>query len=328
MRLLPLLYMTLVAAPLAASQDWLSLLVPGTLPAGRRVELSLRLDQSQRELWARNDGAQVITREALGQVVQRRLEGAAELRWQASPSVSAFVAVPVAFAELAVWTGAVSDPRVDDPAVQRSQGLGDLRLGLRQDLDTGHGAGFGWSLAATAPTGLGPWEAPHPAAATGAGRWAGELELFSQWQRGHWHWHSAAGGGLQFGREAVLSSAAPIAYDDAGALTLPAALTGPAYLDPRWSAQGALGLGWDWYQDQDERHSVTLALCARRQGPLSIGGTVVPDSDSSQLWLQPELQARFAGLQALAGWQSPYLESLNTAVPYWGELHFRLDHDF
>lgn len=316
------------AVPLAASQDWLSLPVPGALAEGKRVELSFSIDQSQAEQWARRDGALVITREAFGQVVQRRLEGALGLRWQATPSFSAFVAAPVAFAEMAVWTGAVSSPRVDDPAVQRSQGLGDLRLGLRQDLGLSHGAAFGWSLAAIAPTGLGPWEAPHPAAATGEGRWAGALDLFSQWQTGRWHWHSAAGAGLQFGREDVLSSAAPIAYDDAGALTLPAELTGAVYLDPRWNAQGAIGLGWDWYQDQDERHSLTLAVCGRRLGPLSIGGTAVPDSDSSQLWLQPELQARFAGLQALAGWQSPYLIALNTAAPYWGELHFRLDHAF
>lgn len=319
--------MALATAPLAASQDWLSLPVPAALPSGRRVELSLGLGQAQRELWSRGGGSQVITREALGQVVQRRLEGALGLRWQATPSLSAFAAVPGVFAELAVWSGGLSNPRVDDPAVQRSQGLGDLRLGLRQDLDFG-GSGLGWSLAATAPTGLGPWEAPHPAAATGEGRWAAELALFSQGRLGRWHWHSAVRGGLQLGREAVLSGGAPIGYLDAGPVLLPAAQTGPAYLDPRWSAGGALGLGWDWYQDQEERHSVALAVCARRQGPLSVGRAPVPDTDSSLLYLQPELQARFAGLHALAGWQSPALESLNAAVPYWGELHFRLDHAF
>jgi hypothetical protein len=270
----------------------------------------------------------VIQRESGGQVVQRRLEGGLGLRWQATPSVSATLDVPVAFAELAVWFGGPTSPRVDDPSARRSQGLGDLSLGLRQDLAARHGAAAGWALAFTAPTGLGPWEAPHPLAATGAGRWAGELGLFGSLQRGNWHLHSAAAGGLQLGREAVLSAAAPVGYDEAGALFLPPALSGPAYLDPRWSAQGALGLGWDWFADETDRHSLTLSLCARRQGPLGVGGAAVDNTESALLWLQPELQARFSGLNALAGWQSPPLESLNASVPAWGELHFRLDHAF
>jgi hypothetical protein len=294
--------------------------VPRPLPAP--VELSLRLDQAQRELWSHGT-AQVIPREGGVQVVQRSLEGSLDLRWQAAARTALSVSAPLSYDELAVWTGGIGYPRVDDPGVHRSQGLGDLQLGLRQDFGA-----LGWGLLLTAPTGLGPWEAPHPLAGTGEGRWAGDLRLSLRLDHAAWSFCANVQGGLQAGREAVLSAGAPIGYDDAGPIYLPASATGPAYLDPRWGSAGALGVGWTWFDDGIDRHSLALSVCGRQRTALSVGGAAVPDTDSALLWLQPELQARFKGLHALAGWQSPPLYSLNTPVPYWGELHFRLDHAF
>ena len=166
-RLLPLLPAVLLAAVLPASPDWMAMPIARPLPS--ILSLSLGLAQSQRESWGR-EGGSVLLKDAEGQKVQRLLQGRMDLRWQSGPYDSWVLTVPVVFNEAALWTGAVSSPRVDDAGVDRSQGLGDLGLGWRHDRGGALGGAWGLGLGLLAPTGLGPWEAPHPLAATGEGR--------------------------------------------------------------------------------------------------------------------------------------------------------------
>lgn len=308
-----------------ASDDWLA--QPWPRPLASKAELSLSLRQSQRETWAHQAGHPKLV-EGGWQKVQRSIIGSLGLRWQATPSGSLVLGVPGVFNEMAVWNGVEGWPRVNDPGVQRSQGLGDLSLEWRQDraLDQGHA--WGWSFGVVAPTGLGPWEAPHPMAGTGEGRWQALLRLTAGSDGPGWSFLSSAKAVYHAGKEAELSAAAPVSYDAAGARYLPAASTGAAYLDPRWGAEGAVGVGWHWYRSEDALHSLNLSLCASHLGPLSVGGRAVDETASLLVWVQPELQARFGELNALAGWQCPALLDDNLAVPFWGELILRVEHAF
>lgn len=319
------LFLAWLAVPLPASSDWLAQPLPR--PLAQAWEISLGLRQAQRETWAHRGGHALLV-EADGQKVERRLEGRLDLRWQAGPRGSLVLTVPLVFAELATWGGAVAWPRVDDPGVARSQGLGDLGLEWRHDRGGPQGWAWGFGLGLQGPSGLGPWEAPHPLAATGEGRWQGRLRLSAGHQGRSVGFFGTLAGRAQDGREAVLAPAAPLLYDAGGVRLVPAELAGPAYLAPRLGAEGVLGMAWDWHRDEDSRHSLGLSLAARHLGPWGVGGRAVEETAPTLVWLQPELQARFGGFGVLLGWQSPALYDDNLAVPYWGELILRLDHAF
>lgn len=315
-----LLLLILCTPPLAASDDWLAQPVPH--PLARAYELGLGVQQVQRETWAHENG-HVLLQESDGQKVQRVLSGSLDLRWQAGAHDSLEASFPLVFTEMAVWFGALTTPRLGDPSVERSQGLGDIEVGWRHDRGS-----WGLGLSLIGPSGLGPWDAPHPLAATGEGRWQGKLRVSAGLSGRSVSSFVSVTGFLQGGREAELSPVAPLLYDAGGVRFLPPAATGNVYLDPRWGAEGAWGLAWDWYRGDDSRHSLALSVAGRHLGPLGVGGRVIDDTAAARVWLQPELQARFGAFEALAAWQSPALLDDNLAVPYWGELHFKLSHAF
>lgn len=323
LRLLPLLL--LLTGPLAASDDWLSLAVPR--PLAVPWELSLGLDQAQRELWGQGASAPQM-QDSDGIKVQRVLAGWLDLRWQAGHSLSLGLHVPASFDELAVWTGGIAYPRLDDPGIARVQGLGDVSVSLRQDRGAPQGWALGWGLRLTAPTGLGPYESPQPLASTGEGRWQGRLRASAGGTWGAWQAFVDAQLSYQAGREAVLSPAAPLRYDEQGPVFAPPGLSGAVYLGPRWGARAALGVGWDWYHDDNARHSVALSAVAWQRAPLSLDGQAIAGTEEVLLTLQPELQARFGAFEALVGWQASPLWAQGLSLAYWGELHFRLDYGF
>jgi hypothetical protein len=313
--------------PLAASDDWLALPIPR--PLAQPWLLSIGLQQAQRELWAGDDGQAYILRDADGQKLQRRLSAELGLRWQATPSLSLGLSAPLHTSEWALWSGvAGAYPRLDDPGYLRNQGLGDLRIGLRQDWAAPQGLGFGWGLQLSGPSGLGPFEAPHPAIATGEGRWQGDLRgtLGGTW--GAWSCWLMAGLTHQAGRESVVSDLTPLSFQPDGPRFAPPGASGALHLDPRRGSRAALALGWDWFRGDDARHSVGLALQGRHQQALGLGGRAVDGTESLYLSLQPELQARFGAFNALVAWDSAPLFARHAYYPYYGELRFRLDHAF
>lgn len=325
LRRLTLLCALLASRPALASDDWLALALPRPLAAS--FELSLGLHQAQRELWAMQD-AWPQMQDQDGIKVQRFLAGAVSLRLQCSPSLSIGGALPGSFSELAVWTGGISYPRLDDPGVDRSQGLGDVSVYLRQDWGAPQGWALGWGLALTAPSGLGPYEAPQPLAATGEGRWQGSLRTVAGGSWGAWQAWADAELNYQAGKDSVLSTAAPLRYDAKGPVFAPAGLSGPVYLDPRWGARAVLGLGWDWFKDDASRHSVNVSAIARQRAPLSLNGRAIDGTEEVIVSLQPELQGRFGAFEALAGWDAPPLWAQGLSVAYWGELQFRVNYGF
>jgi hypothetical protein len=323
-RLPYILAVLMAAAALPASDDWLAQTVGR--PLGGAWELSLALHQAQRESWALGDGW-VWMQDADGQLKEQKLiEGELRLRWQASPAWSLDLAVPGVLSEFEPFSpaGTVSYPRLGDEAVRRSQGLGDLRLGLRWDAAPRPAGDFGFDVGLIAPSGQGPLEAPQPLASTGEGRWGLRAGAQAGRRVGAWQWRASVHGAYQAGREAQLSSAAPLAYAAAGPVYAPS--NGSVWLDGRSSVDGALGLGWDWHVDDDSRHSLALSLLASQRSPVSVNGAAVDGTESVGVALQPELQARFGGFSALGGWQSPWLYARGLPAPDWGELFLRLDH--
>lgn len=315
-----------MAGPLGASDDWLGLAVPS--PLARVLEVSLAVHQAQRETWARAADYAWMT-DTDGIIKQQRLiEGELGLRWQKTRHWSLGLAAPMVFAEMAPFAppGSVINFAPGDASLRRTQGLGDLRAGLRYQPGGSDGAwSQAWLLEGVAPTGLGPFEAGHPLAAIGEGRWAATLGWLLAVRAGAWHAHLDLRGRYQFGRESRVPERALI-YDSAAEAPRQGLPPGPAWLEPRMDLRAALGLGWDWFASQDQRQSLALALIGRQQQPWkSAQGTA--GSGSLSLALQPELQARYGSFNALAGWQSPFLYAVDVPAPDWGELHVRLDYE-
>lgn len=315
---------------MAASQDWLTLRHPRPLDPGQ-VELGLELRSADAQSWHR--GAELAwLRDADGLVKeQRRMDGELQLRWQATARLALELDVPAVMAELAPLppVGFYYNFRLNDPTLRRSEGLGDLRLGARGVLAWDpKGFSAGWLLQLTAPTGLGPFEAPQPLAATGDGRWQAQAGFSAGCQFGEFQVWAQSQARLQFGRQADLSAAAPVSYDPSGPQYLPQA--GAQWLSPRWGSDSVLGLGWDWYHDEDSRHSLAIEVVGRQLQGLGAGDafSALGGTDSASLAVIPQLQARFGRFHALGGWQAPFLFATNMPAPDYGQLILRADYAF
>jgi hypothetical protein len=296
------------------------------MPVGGRLnrnwDFGLAVHQAQQETWGLGE-AFAWLRDSDGIAKRRRV---VESEWRIRRQMggaSLCLAVPVALLELEPFSVAPSYPRLDDAWTRWGAGLGDLRLGLRWDA-----AGRAWDALLhgelSAPSGEGPFQAAQPLVATGSGRWALHAGGGAGLHAGAWQLRAAVRASLQLGRAEDVKPATPLAYDGDGPVYAP--LSGPLWLNERWGADAALGLGWDWFVDADSRHSLTLSLLAVQTGPLRMEGREVAGSAAQGLALQPELHARYGDFAALGAWRSAWLWARGLPAADFGELFLRLDY--
>ncbi|HXC62718.1 MAG TPA: hypothetical protein VNZ67_00090 [bacterium] len=328
-----------------AQEDWLNLQVPDPMP-GRRFEVAGQILSGESDLWAngafqtdysRNTDL-VVPNGGTPTVSVKELAMEVELRGRVWRNVIVEADLPLVLTEVsaAVALAGTSYPP-DSPNALRGGGLGDIRLGLRGPwLGAAPGPQLGWSLGLIAPTGQGPFDSTTPLAATGDGRWQvqpglvcggggdGDLEAWIQVQ-GRW----------QFGREAWVSSLAPLGYTGTvqNSTYVTAKTSGAVWLNPRWGGDAAAGLGWNWYRDADQRHTLAVELLGHWLSPWVIDGVdqgLVDDGteDECSVQVEPELQAHFGAFTAVGGWRSAVLYGTGVPDPYWGQLIFNASYAF
>jgi hypothetical protein len=309
-------------APALPAQDWAGLKAPQAAEPGARA-LGVSVDYGSFQRWALPGGnAALLDVDGLVKQ-QQRIEVGLELDWQWNDRWGCRLALPYRFAEFSRLPpeGFVYNFRLDDPNLRRAENTGDLSLDLRR----AWGPWLGAALEITAPTGLGPFEAPHPMVATGEGRWQFEPRFIAGAETGEHQFWLQAGFPVQAGREANLSSQAPLGFEAAGPQT-PSG--GGAWLGPRYGAHGVAGWAWIWYRDKDSRHALALEADAWLRGAWNVGGNDLPGTQQQSLVLVPQLMSDFGRFKALAAWTSPVLASQNVPVSTYGTTHLRVLYGF
>jgi hypothetical protein len=337
-----LLALILLAWPsLARAQDdWLNLQVPDPMP-GSRFEVAAQILSGESDYWANGvinsdttkNTDMVVPNGGTPTVSVKSLDMELELRGRAWRSLIVEADVPLVLVEVSadnVAPGTSYPP--DSPYALRGGGLGDIRLGLRGPwLGTRSGPQLGWSLSMVAPTGQGPLDSTTPLAATGEGRWQalpglvfgggqdGDVEAWMQVQ-GRW----------QFGREAWVSSQAPLGYigDKTNSTPLFPRSSGAVWLNPRLGGDAAAGLGWNWYRDADQHHTLAVELLGHWLSPWVMDGVDQGLGDECSVQVEPELQAHFGAFTAVGGWRSAVLYGLGVPDASWGQLIFNASYAF
>jgi hypothetical protein len=320
-------------SPARADNDWLGIEVPQPINDGK-FAVNVRVEQTENKWW--QDGSYFATNDTDdltdandNQDIQDVSTIDTRLDWRVEPRLVLELDVPTVFSEfspVAEPPGTVEYYSVNTPGVEESQGVGDMRLGLRGALrNTVEGFNAGWNLSCVAPTGLSPWSAPESMAATGAGRWqvlpgfvlGGQSENFEAWFQ--------ALGRIQLGQQAESSSADYISYGPQGGISLP---QGGIWLGPRYGGDLVAGLAWIWYRDTDTR----IALAVEAQGhwlsPWNVGGQDLSLPAESSFDLMPELQAHYGRFGATAGWQSTYFWAMEMPNSEYGEFIFDVAFTF
>lgn len=324
-----LIFGAFAPAPLAAGQDWVALRSVRVAQPGQG-QVSFGLAHSVQQSWALGDRFAFL-RESNGDFkIQRRVDAQLDLAWQPSAAWGLKLGLPYHWVELSPYPVAGSSPsyRLDDASVRRTDSLGDLSLEARRawgpDAGQAGASGALW-LSVVAPTGIGPFEAQHPMAATGEGRWQIAPGLVVGASSGTWSVFAQAGAPVQMGRESSVSSEAVLGYGTDGP-RLPAG--GNVWLGPRYGVQGSLGLAWDWLSDEDMRQTLALEFQGWQRSPLDQGGVLTPDTEQSALGFVPQLHAHYGRFHAVAGWSLPYNYANNIASPDYGGSHLRVDYGF
>jgi hypothetical protein len=318
-----------LAPALWAGQDWVALKAVRVAEAGS-FQASLGVAHSVQESWALGNRFAFL-RDADGiYKLQRRVDLQMDLAWQWNQAWGLKLGLPYELMEFSPYppVGAVPNFRLDDPGLRRTDGLGDVSLDLRRAWGPEPGSeGFSSALwfNVAAPTGIGPFEASTTLAATGEGRWQLQPGLVLSFKRGAWAWLMQASAPVQLGRESTVSSRAVVGFGEDGPQFTPG---GNVWLGPRYGAQGAVGLSWDWYAEEGSRHSLGIELSARHRGPLDLGGVLTPDTEQDQAGFIPQLQSHFGRFHALAAWNLPLLYGNNVAASYDGGSYLRVDYGF
>src|SRR6185503_10342607 len=108
--------------------------------------------------------------------LQRQVSLQLDLAWQLNQAWGLKLGLPYQLAEFSPYlpSNVVGNFSLNDPALRRTDSLGDISLDLRRAWGPEPGAQGGsgalW-LTVVAPSGIGPFEAPSTMAATGEGRW-------------------------------------------------------------------------------------------------------------------------------------------------------------
>ncbi len=322
------LLFALVPSPAAAGQDWVDLrAVRVAQPGG--FQASLGVSHAVEETWALGDRSVLINDIDGSTKVGRQVDLRFALAWQWDRAWGLKVELPYVLAELSPYPAEGTAPtyRLTDPLVRRTDGLGDASVEIRRAWGPEPGqagiAGALW-MGVMAPTGIGPFEAPHPLAATGEGRWQLQPGFVLGLQGRGLTVMLQSGLLLQGGREAAVSRLAPVAYGVDGPTFIPG---GDTWLGPRYGVNASLGLGWDWYADDDSRQTLACEILGWQHSPLDVGGTQVPDTEQVWVGMIPELQSHFGRFHVLAGW-SLGLYANNLAFAYYGVPQIRVDYGF
>lgn len=322
--------MLLGASPVArAGQDWAYLKSARVAEPGH-AQLSLGLIHSVQQTWAQGQSFSFM-RDSVGSFrLQRSIKTRLDLGWQASDAWGLKLGVPYNFAEFSPFTpaGAAPSYRLNDPDVRRADSLGDLSLEWRRAWgveESVPGSALALLFTVTGPSGLGPFESPHPMAATGEGRWQVEPGFVLSAFNGTLSLVAQVSAPIQAGRETTLSSEAALGFGPNAPLQAPG---GNVWLGPRYGVNAGLGFGWQWYAAEDSRQVIAIELQGWQRSPLDLGGTLTPDTEQMGLRSIPQLQADFGRFHALASWELPFIYANNEAASDFGASHLRVDYGF
>ncbi len=322
------------AGPLRADNDWLDIEVPRPLDDAT-FGLNLKVSQTERQYW--EDGAAfypMVQNQSL--MVQDLLTLNVRADWQVSRRLVLELNAPLVFSEFSPYSGGIVEYyNVNTPGVYESQGLGDLKLGLRGAWrDTSQGFNAGWSLNLIAPSGVSPFSAPSPLAGTGQGRWQ-ILPGFVLGGLGmNWEGWVEGIGRLEAGQQVVSTPQTYLSWRSqeinggwvAGDnVSLPG---GGAWLGPRYGGDAMAGVAYIWYRDAGSRMALAVEGRAHWLSPwTTASGSLGLPADTYAV-LTPELQARYGRFSAVAGWQAAYLWAVEEPYAIYGQIIFDLAYAF
>jgi hypothetical protein len=314
-------------APAQADNDWLGIDVPRPIDDGK-FSLNVQLNQTENQTWQTGayDDYYFLT-DAFGSLdVQDLITVDTRVDWRMEPRLVLELDVPVVFSEFSNYSTVTQYYNVNTPGVEESQGVGDMRLGLRGALyDKSEGFNAGWNLSLVAPTGLSPWAAPESLAATGAGRWQVLPGFVLGAVSESWEGWFQTLGRIQFGEQAESSSADYIAWGPQGGISLP---QGGIWLGPRYGADSVAGLAWIWYRDAGTRLALAVEAKGHWLSPWTVSGQDLGVPDEDYFVLTPEMQARYGRFSAVVGWQTAYLWAMEMPASNYGEIIFDVGYTF
>jgi hypothetical protein len=332
MPLLALLLGLLWPALAHADNDWLGIEVPRPFDEGA-FSVNVRLADTENVGW--QDGSYfnspytILNDGAGNKDIQDLVTIDTRFDWRMEPRLVLELDVPTVFSEFSPIPeplGTVEYYSVNTPTVEESQGLGDLRLGLRGALkDKAEGFNAGWNLSLVAPTGLSPFDAPQTLAATGDGRWQALPGFVVGGQSDTWEGWWQVGGCLQFGQQAESSGEDYLSWRPDGGI---APAQGGLWLGPRYGADSVVGLAWIWYRDTDTRVALALEGKAHWLSPWTTGAGSLGLSPQEYVDLTPELQVRYGRYSAVVGWQTAYLWAMEEPSSNMGNILFDVAYTF
>ncbi len=282
-----------LALPLAASQDTLSLLDPQAL-AHPGFESSLQVDAWERDRWSSLDSSRTLREQGTQYFpdgdTQKGVDMDLWLRWQMSMAQALELDLPWRFMEFSPYQwGTASTPQRNDPTVLRGDHMGDITLRWRGAALWGSAeerrASLGMSLVVVAPTGLGPYEAPHPLAASGEGGWAFGGGISGAESLGVLRFSQQASGLWRLGYAADIRPVSPTA-----GLELP---VGSAFVRPGASLLAGLGMLGLLARDAEASYWLGTALRCQAQADWQVGGQQAGGTGSWGVDLMPEFKAEF-----------------------------------
>lgn len=329
------------SAQAQADNDWLGIEVPRPIDSGK-FSFNVSLDQTEKQYWADGYTGYFMVDASDGQVNQVKFQDLitinTRLEWRVEPRLVLQADVPTVFSEFSPATpGTVQYYSVNTPGVEESQGLGDVRLGLRGTLkDKGEGFNAGCTLFLVAPTGLSPFSAPQTLAATGEGRWQALPGFVLGGESGAWEGWWQVTGCYQFGQQVESSSDAYLDWksqvisqglivESVNNTSLP---NGGAWLGPRYGADSVAGLGWIWYRDADSKMELALEAKAHWLSPWTTAAGSIGLPPEEYFVLTPELQAHYGRYSAIAGWQAQYFWAMEEPVAPYGEIMFDVAYTY
>jgi hypothetical protein len=328
---------------LSADNDWLGIEVPRPMDSGT-FTLDVRLDEAARQSWEDGQHWYYMVDQYHNVMIQNIITIDTRLDWQLSRRLVLEADVPVVFNEFyPIVDGGENYFSVGTPEVSQSQGIGDIRLGLRGMLNAKpEGFNAGWIASLVGPSGLGPFQAPSTMAATGAGRWQLLPGFVVGGLSGSWEAWVQCVGRIQFGQTAVSSSQTYLDWQGQATPGYPLSEgiptvgvpnnfslpTGTVWLGPRYGEDVVAGLAWIWYRDQTSRVSTGVECAQHWLSPWTTGAGPIGLPPEESVVFTPEVQARFGRYSALMGWQLKYLWAQGLPAPSYGDLLFDAAYTF
>lgn len=318
-----------------ADNDWLGIEVPQPMDQGF-LSVNENITQTERQYWQDGNRSYYMVDTGGTVNIQDLLKLDTRLDWRVSRRLVVEANVPLVYSEFSPYfPGFVQYYNLGTPGVDESQGMGDVRLGLRGafwDRPTGFNAG--WSLSLIAPTGLSPFDAPQTLAATGDGRWQVLPSFVAGGRGGNWEGWLQITGRWQAGQQVQASPNSYLSWQSTTSNLVPVTVNntalpgGGAWLAPRYGADAVAGLAWLWYQDADSRMGLALEAKAHWLSPWATASGPLGLPAEEYVVLTPELQARYGRYSVVGGWQAQYLWAVEEPFALYGELIFDVAYSF